>query len=126
MGIALIVVGLLAAATVVDFILENDLAAAPERSFALFGGSFTFDDNQVVLGAALLGAVAVALIGLGGWLSRGTLGRRRARRRRFAELERGNAELARENAELRATRSVVRVEPTWEPEQPEPDEVRQT
>jgi hypothetical protein len=93
MGIALILLGLLAAGVVVDFAVENDLAGAPERSFALFGGSFTYNETQVAVGAAVLGALAVVLVVLGVGLSRGSLGRRRALRHRVSELERQNAEL---------------------------------
>lgn len=92
-GIALILLGLLAAGVVVDFAIENDLAGAPERTFSLFGGSFTFNETQVVLGAAVLGALAVLLVVLGIGLSRGSLGRRRALKHRLSELERQNTEL---------------------------------
>jgi hypothetical protein len=93
MGIALILLGLLAAGVVVDFAVENDLAGAPERTFSLFGGSFTFNETQVVLGAAVLGALAVLLFVLGIGMSRGSLGRRRALRHRVSELERENTDL---------------------------------
>lgn len=102
MGIALILLGLLAAGVVVDFAIENDLAGAPERSFALFGGSFTFNETQVVLGAAVLGALAVLFVVLGIGMSRGSWGRRRALRHRVSDLER-------ENTELRSRRPAVTV-----------------
>jgi hypothetical protein len=102
MGIALILLGLLAAGVVVDFAVENDLAGAPERTFALFGGSFTFNETQIVLGAALLGALAVLLVVLGVGMSRGSLGRRRALKHRVSELER-------ENTDLRTRRQSVTV-----------------
>ena len=59
MGIALIVLGLLAAGIVVDFAAENWSAGTADLTFELFGGSFTLTQMQVVLGAAVLGAVAV-------------------------------------------------------------------
>lgn len=93
MGIALILLGLLAAGVVVDFAIENDLAGAPERTFSLFGGSFTFNETQVVLGAAVLGALAVLFVVLGIGMSRGSLGRRRALKHRVSELERENTDL---------------------------------
>ena len=93
MGIALILLGLLAAGVVVDFAVENDLAGAPERTFSLFGGSFTFNETQVVLGAAVLGALAVLFVVLGVGMSRGSLGRRRALKHRVSELERENTDL---------------------------------
>lgn len=93
MGIALILLGLLAAGVVVDFAVENDLAGAPERTFSLFGGSFTFNETQIVLGAAVLGALAVLLVIWGFGLSRGSWGRRRELRHRVSELERENNDL---------------------------------
>jgi hypothetical protein len=102
MGIALILLGLLAAGVVVDFAVENDLAGAPERTFSLFGGSFTFNETQVVLGAAVLGALAVLFLVLGAGMSRGSLGRRRALKHRVTDLER-------ENTELRSKRPAVTV-----------------
>jgi uncharacterized integral membrane protein len=102
MGIALILLGLLAAGVVVDFAIENDLAGAPERAFSLFGGSFTFNETQVVLGAAVLGALAVLFVVLGIGMSRGSVGRRRALKHRVSDLER-------ENTELRSRRQAVTV-----------------
>jgi hypothetical protein len=101
----LILLGLLAAGVVVDFAVENDLAGAPERTFSLFGGSFTFNETQVVLGAAVLGALAVLFLVLGAGMSRGSLGRRRALKHRVSDLER-------ENNDLRSKRPAVTVEET--------------
>lgn len=102
MGIALILLGLLAAGVVVDFAVENDLAGAPERAFSLFGGSFTYNETQVVMGAAVLGALAVLFVVLGIGMSRGSVGRRRALKHRVSDLER-------ENTELRSRRPAVTV-----------------
>lgn len=102
MGIALILLGLLAAGTVADFLLENELGDAGQ-AFALFGGTFTLSQTEVVLGAAVLGALAVLFLGLGMGLARGSWGRRRNERHRMSGLEEENAALARENAELRNT-----------------------
>ena len=93
MGIALILLGLLAAGIVVDFAAENWSAGTADLTFELFGGSFTLTQMQVVLGAAVLGAVAVALCIVGAGLLRGSRGRRRNVRRRVADLERENAAL---------------------------------
>jgi hypothetical protein len=93
MGIALILLGLVAAGVVVDFAVENDLAGAPERTFSLFGGSFTFNETQIVLAAAVLGALAVLMVVWGIGVSRGSWGRRRALRHRVSELERENTDL---------------------------------
>jgi uncharacterized integral membrane protein len=93
MGIALILLGLLAAGIVVDFAAENWSAGTADLTFELFGGSFTLTQMQVVLGAAVLGAVAVALCIVGAGLLRGSRGRRRNVRRRVDDLERENAAL---------------------------------
>lgn len=93
MGIALILFGVLAAGIVVDFAAENWSAGTADLTFELFGGSFTLTQMQVVLGAAVLGAVAVALCIVGAGLLRGSRVRRRTVRRRIADLERENAAL---------------------------------
>ena len=98
MGIALILLGLLAAGIVVDFAAENWSAGTADLTFELFGGSFTLTQMQVVLGAAVLGAVAVALCIVGAGLLRGSRGRRRNVRRRVADLERENAALKQRRA----------------------------
>jgi uncharacterized integral membrane protein len=93
MGIALILLGLAAAGLVVDFAVENWSAAANDVTFSLFGGSFTATQVEVVIAAAVLGAIAIALCVLGAGLLRGSRGRRRTARRRMSELERENAAL---------------------------------
>jgi uncharacterized integral membrane protein len=93
MGIALILLGLAAAGLVVDFAVENWSAATNDVSFSLFGGSFSATQVEVAVGAAVLGAVAIALCVLGAGLLRGSRGRRRTTKRRISELERENAEL---------------------------------
>jgi uncharacterized integral membrane protein len=93
MGIALILLGLAAAGLVVDFAIENWSAAANEVTFSLFGGSFTATQVEVAIGAAVLGAIAIALFVLGVGILRGSRGRRRSARRRMSELERENAAL---------------------------------
>lgn len=93
MGIVLILLGLLAAGIVVDFAVENWSAGTADMTFELFGSSVTLTQMQVVLGAAVLGAVAVALCIVGAGLLRGSRGRRRNARRRIADLEGENEEL---------------------------------
>jgi hypothetical protein len=93
MGIVLILLGLAAAGLVVDFAIENWSDAANEVTFSLFGGSFTATQVEVAIGAAVLGALAIALCVLGAGLLRGSHGRRRSTRRRMSELERENAAL---------------------------------
>jgi hypothetical protein len=93
MGIALVLIGLFLGAVVVDFAVENDVVGAPERSFSLFGGTFSMNETQVVLAAAIVGGLAVLFFVLGLTLARGSLGRRRDMRRRVRTLERENADL---------------------------------
>jgi hypothetical protein len=93
MGIALILLGVAAAGLVVDFAIENWSTAANDVTFSLFGGSFTATQVEVAIGAAVLGAVAIALCVLGAGLLRGSRGRRRTTKRRISELEHENAEL---------------------------------
>ncbi|MGH2527863.1 MAG: LapA family protein [Actinomycetota bacterium] len=91
MGILLILLGLVAAGVVADFVVENDLATAPDQTVGLFGGSFRLSTPEVVLGAAVLGALSVLLVILGVGFLRGSWGRRRALKRRVANLEQENA-----------------------------------
>ncbi len=93
MGFALILLGLLSAGVVVDFAVENDVVAGAERTYSLFGGSFTISDMQLVIGAAVLGALAFVLVLLGVRMLRGSSGRRRAIKHRVVELERENTSL---------------------------------
>ncbi|HKN80950.1 MAG TPA: hypothetical protein VJZ98_06405 [Actinomycetota bacterium] len=93
MGIALILLGLVAAGLVVDFAVENWSTGANDLTFSLFGGSFTATQVEVTIAAAVLGAAAIALCALGAGLQRGSRGRRRNTKRRISELERENAEL---------------------------------
>lgn len=93
MGMLLILLGLAAAAVVADFVVENDLASAPNQPFNLFGGSFDLSVPEVALAAAILGLLSVMFVILGLGLLRGSWGRRRALKHRVAGLERENSDL---------------------------------
>jgi hypothetical protein len=93
MGALLILLGLGGVAIVVDFVVENHLATAPDQAVALLGGSFRFSTPEAVLGAAVLGALSVLLVSLGVGLIGGSFGRRRSLKRQIAELRRENASL---------------------------------
>jgi hypothetical protein len=113
-SVLLILLGLAAAGLVVDFLAENDLASAPHQTVAFLGGSFRLSTPEVVLGAAVLGAISVLLVVMGIGLFRGSWGRRRALKRKIAYLEQENGELrAREN--LAAAVSSTRTEPSSMP-----------
>ena len=110
MGIVLLILGLGAAGVIADFLVENGLGEGPDRTFELFGTTFQMSTTEVVLGAAILGAIAITLVAIGLGVMGVELGRRRDRRaerralenrvdslvRRNDELERRNAELAKE------------------------------
>ena len=97
MGVLLILLGLIAAGVVADFLVENDLATAPDQAAGLFGGSFRLSTPEMVLGAAVPEPSALLMI-IGVGFLRGSWGRRRALKRRLADLEQENAShRAREN-----------------------------
>jgi hypothetical protein len=116
MGIVLLILGLGAAGVIADFLVENGLGEGPDNTFELFGTTFQMSTTEVVLGAAILGAIAIALVAIGLGVMGVEIGRRRERRaerrdlegridmlhRRNDELERLNAELAQEVAETRS------------------------
>jgi hypothetical protein len=93
MGILLIVLGLAAAGVVADFVVENDLTTAPDQAMTFLGASFRFSMPEAVLGAAVVGAVAVLLVILGLGLLRGSWGRRKALKRQIADLRQENSDL---------------------------------
>jgi hypothetical protein len=93
MGMLLILLGLAAAGLVADFVVENDLATAPSQTVSLLGGSFNLSLPGLVLGAAVLGALAVLLVMLGLGLLRGSWGRRRALKKQIADLRLENTDL---------------------------------
>jgi hypothetical protein len=93
MGVLLIVLGLAAAGVVADYAVENHIATAPNEPLVLFGATFHFSTPEVVLTGAVLGALAVIFVILGLGLLRGSWGRRRALKRRIAQLEQENTNL---------------------------------
>ena len=93
MGSLLILLGLGAAGLVADYVVENDLTTAPSQSVNLLGGSFSLSQPQLVVAAALLGALAVVLVMLGLGLLRGNWGRRRALKRQISDLQLENTDL---------------------------------
>jgi len=93
MGMLLILLGLAAAGLVADFVVENDLTTAPNQTVNLLGGSFDLSLPELVLGAAVLGALAVLFVMLGLGLLRGSWGRRRALKKQIADLRLENTDL---------------------------------
>jgi membrane protein DedA with SNARE-associated domain len=98
MGLLTIFLGFLVAGVVADYVVENDVLAAPNQSITLLGTTVTASGVAVVVGAFMAGALAAVLIVIGVGFLRGSWGRRRALKKRIAELEWQNTELrAREN-----------------------------
>ncbi len=93
MGMLLILFGLAAAGLVADFVVENDPTTAPSQAVSLLGGSFTLSLPELVLGAAVLGALAIVLVMLGLGFLRGSWGRRRALKHQIADLRLENTDL---------------------------------
>jgi hypothetical protein len=118
-GVLLIVLGLVSAGLLVDFLVENHLGSAPTESFALLGTTFRLSRPELVLVAAVLGALAVTLVLLGVGLLRGSWGRRRALKRRVTDLEKENTDLLSQQrlaAEVQPTRDAeASVEPATPP-----------
>lgn len=93
MGLVFVLIGLLITGVIVDFAIENEVVGSPERTFELFGGTFTLGETQLVLAAAVIGALAIAFVFLGFAMARGSHDRRRTLRRRVRTLERENQDL---------------------------------
>jgi uncharacterized integral membrane protein len=110
MGLVFVLIGLLITGLVVDFAIENDVVGSPERTFELFGGTFTIGETQLVLAAAVIGALAVAFVFLGFAMARGSHDRRRTLRRRVRTLERENKDLRRSPSVVTPDRVDVREE----------------
>lgn len=93
MWILLILLGIVAAGIVADFVVENHLTTAPDQAFMLFRHSFELSRPKLVLAAAILGTLAILFLGLGLGLLRGSWGRRRGLRQELKTLEQENTEL---------------------------------
>ena len=93
MGLVFVLIALLITGVIVDFAIENEVVGSPERTFELFGGSFSLGETQLVIVAAVLGALAVTFVFLGMTMARSSRGRRRTLRRRVKTLERENKDL---------------------------------
>jgi hypothetical protein len=93
MGIVLILLGLVSAGMVADFLVENHLGAAPSQSFELLGSSFGLSREELVLVAFIAGVAFVLLLAVGIRLVRHHRLRRRVLKRRLGDLERENGAL---------------------------------
>jgi len=93
MGVLLILLGLVSAGALAGFIAENDLLSAPTQAFTMFGQDVNLSTAAISIIAFALGATTVILLIVGIGLLRGSWGRRRALKRRIADLEQENLEL---------------------------------
>jgi hypothetical protein len=93
MGVLLILLSLVSAGALAGFIAENDLLSAPTQSFTMFGQDVNLSIAAISIVSFALGAITVILLIVGIGLLRGSWGRRRALKRRIADLEQKNLEL---------------------------------
>jgi hypothetical protein len=93
MGVLLILLSLVSAGALAGFIAENDLLSAPTQSFTMFGQDVNLSIAAISIVSFALGAITVILLIVGIGLLRGSWGRRRALKRRIADLEQRNLEL---------------------------------
>jgi hypothetical protein len=93
LGLLLILLGLLAAGVVADFIIENHLIFAPNQVITMFGTKAEVSGLAPVFSAFALGALAVFLVFVGIGVIRGVWGRHHSYKQRIAELEWENTEL---------------------------------
>ena len=93
MGVLLILLSLVSAGALAGFIAENDLLSAQTQSFTMFGQDVNLSIAAITIVSFALGAITVILLIVGIGLLRGSWGRRRALKRRIADLEQKNLEL---------------------------------
>jgi hypothetical protein len=93
MGIVLILLGLVSAGMVADFLVENHLGAAPSQSFELLGSSFGLSREELVFVSFIAGVAFVLLLAVGIRLVRHRRLRRRVLKRRLGDLDRENGAL---------------------------------
>jgi membrane protein implicated in regulation of membrane protease activity len=91
MGVLLILLGVVLAGALVDFLIENDVATAAGQPMAIAGTSLTVSTPILALIAFALGALAVLLIVAG--IRTFSRAHRRTLRDRMARLEDENARL---------------------------------
>jgi hypothetical protein len=93
LGFLLIVVGLIPAGVLADYLVENHVAAAPTESFLLFKHSFELSRPELVAAGFVLGMLTLLLLMLGIGVLRGSWGRRRNLKQRVEDLQSENTQL---------------------------------
>lgn len=93
MGFLLIIIGLIPAGVLADYLVENHFAAAPIESFLLFNRSYELSRPELVAAGFLIGVWTVLCIALGIGVIRGSWGRRRNLKQRVEDLQSENTQL---------------------------------
>src|SRR6266705_1512091 len=93
MGVLLVMLGLVGAGVVMDYLAENNLTSAPNEPLTRFGATVHLSQPESTLAAFVIGALAPLFVILGLGPMRGSWGRRRALKRRIAELEQERTDL---------------------------------
>ena len=93
MGVLLILIGLIPAGVLADYLVENHVASAPKESLLVFGKSLSLSRPELVAAGCVLGVSTLVFILLGVGLLRGSWGRRHGLKRRVADLEAENTKL---------------------------------
>lgn len=119
MGVFLILLGIVLAGVLADFLVENDVATAATQPFTLFGTSIELSVPMLVAIAFGVGVLAVLLLLAG--VRRFRRGRRRLMQQRIEDLRDQNARLATQR-NLEAVIHIPEAEPIEVIEVPQPVE----
>jgi flagellar biosynthesis component FlhA len=92
-GLILMVIGLVPAGMVADYLVENHLSSALRGSFAIAHRTLQLSQPQLVLAGFVLGVAGVIFVLLGVGLLRGSWGRRRNLKQRIDDLQMENTKL---------------------------------
>jgi hypothetical protein len=93
MGVVLILIGLIPAGVVADYLIENHIASAPTQSVLLFKRSLALSQPELVAVGFVLGISSFIFIMLGVGLIRDSWGKRKGLKQQIAKLEDENTKL---------------------------------
>jgi hypothetical protein len=93
LGFLLIVIGLIPAGVLADYLVENRVAAVPAESFLLFKHTYEVSRSELVGAGFLIGMFTVLCIALGIGVLRGSWGGRRNLKQRVEDLQSENTQL---------------------------------
>jgi hypothetical protein len=92
-GVLLILIGLIPAGVLADYLVENHVASAPTQSLMLFKRTLTLSQPELVAVGFVLGVAALAFILLGVGLIRDSWGKRQGLKQQVADLQAENTKL---------------------------------